>query len=190
MVRATAVSCRAVVAVVPRPPYHPAVHPSEAWRERAVPASQAVAAIRPGARVFVGSACATPRALLAALEARAGEVEGVELIHFLTDGAVRDEAGVTSAFTHRAWYVGRDMRNLAGRGRLEYVPVSLASVPDLLAAGRLAFDVALIQVTPPDDDGMCSLGVSVDVTRARRPSPRTTSSPRSCPPCRAPVPAA
>jgi acyl-CoA hydrolase/GNAT superfamily N-acetyltransferase len=139
----------------------------ESWRDRAVSASQAVASIRPGARVFVGSACATPRALLRALEARSDELSGVELVHFLTDGAVLDaDDGGAAAFTHRTWYVGRDMRDLAERGRVAYVPVSLASVPDLLDAGRIRFDVALIQVAPPDPARMCSLGVSVDVTRA------------------------
>ncbi len=58
------------------------------------------------------------------------------------------------------------MRDLARAGRLDYVPMSLAAVPSLLSAGLLSFDVAFVQVAPPDDDGICSLGVSVDVTRA------------------------
>jgi acyl-CoA hydrolase/RimJ/RimL family protein N-acetyltransferase len=143
------------------------VSPSEAWRERIVSPSQAVASIRPGARVFVGSACATPRVLLQGLEKRAEQLSGVELVHFLTDGAALDApAGRRSAFTHRVWYVGSDMRGLAEHGRVDYVPVSLATVPELLTAERLTFDVAFVQVAPPDDDGLCSLGVSVDVTRA------------------------
>jgi acyl-CoA hydrolase/GNAT superfamily N-acetyltransferase len=144
------------------------VDPSAAsWLDRAVDPARAVAAIRSGARIFVGSACATPRRLLAALEERADDLDGVELVHFLTDGAVGDDpAAPRSAFAHRAWYVGRDMRALAAHGRVDYVPASLASVPDLLASGRLTIDVAFVQVAPPDDEGMCSLGVSVDVTRA------------------------
>ena len=137
------------------------------WRARAVPAEEAVAVVRPGARVFVGSACATPRTLLAALEARIDEPAGVELVHYLTDGAagLRGD-GRGSAFRHRAWYVGRDMRELARTGDVEYVPLSIADVPHLLDIGRIRFDVAFVQVAPPDADGRCSLGVSVDVTRA------------------------
>ena len=143
------------------------MNPTENWRDRVVLPANAVASIRPGARVFVGSACATPRILLQALEERADHLSGVELMHFLTDGAALDEpAGRRSAFTHRVWYVGSDMRGLAEHGRVDYVPVSLSTVPDLLAAERLIFDVAFVQVAPPDDDGQCSLGVSVDVTRA------------------------
>lgn len=132
-----------------------------------MPAAEAVAGIRPGARIFVGSACATPRQLLAALEASPEAPAGVELVHFLTDGAARgDGGGVQSDVRHRAWYVGADMRDLARTGRVDYVPVSLAEVPALVEAGRVAFDVAFIQVAPPDAAGECSLGVSVDITRA------------------------
>lgn len=136
------------------------------WRDRAVPAGEAVGVVRPGARVFIGSACATPRTLIRALEARPDDPAGVELVHFLTDGAAPPAHAGRVGFRHRTWYVGTDMRELARAGRVDYVPVSLADVPRLLAAGRLAFDVAFVQVAPPDADGMCSLGVSVDVTRA------------------------
>ena len=135
------------------------------WRERAVPAEQAITVVRPGARVFVGSACATPRTLLRALEGWPAAPAGVELVHFLTDGAAPPDAGRTP-FRHRTWYVGSDMRELAHTGQVEYVPISMTEVPALLDAGRMAFDVAFVQVAPPDADGMCSLGVSVDVTRA------------------------
>jgi acyl-CoA hydrolase/RimJ/RimL family protein N-acetyltransferase len=137
------------------------------WQASAVTAEKAVALVRPGSRIFVGSACATPRTLLRALEARPDEPAGVELVHFLTDGAVSDGPdGGGGSYRHRAWYVGRDMRDLARAGRVDYVPISLADVPPLLDAGRLSFDVAFVQVAPPDADGLCSLGVSVDVTRA------------------------
>jgi acyl-CoA hydrolase/RimJ/RimL family protein N-acetyltransferase len=144
------------------------------WRGRAVTPEQAVQAIRPGDRVFVGSACATPRGLLRALEALPSPPAGVQLVHFLTDGAAGEMDGrPRSSFRHRVFYVGRDMRSLAAAERVEYVPISLAEVPRLLETGRLAFDVALIQASPPNGDGMCSLGVSVDVTRAAALSART-----------------
>ena len=137
------------------------------WRRHAVAADIAVRAIRPGDRVFVGSACATPRTLLRALEAMVTPLAGVQLIHFLTDGAGTGRDGrCRSAFRHRVFYVGRDMRDLASSGAVDYVPVSLAEVPRLLQSKRLAFDVALVQVSPPNRAGMCSLGVSVDVSRA------------------------
>jgi acyl-CoA hydrolase/RimJ/RimL family protein N-acetyltransferase len=164
---ATRVSCRRGHASADRFRTIRGVSEVSDWRTRAVPAAQAVAAVRPGARVFVGSACGTPRTLLAALEARPDEPAGVELVHYLTDGAtgLRDD-GRGSAFRHRAWYVGSDMRELARHGEVEYVPISVAEVPRLLDIGRIGFDVAFVQVAPPDADGQCSLGVAVDVTRA------------------------
>jgi acyl-CoA hydrolase/GNAT superfamily N-acetyltransferase len=131
------------------------------WRERAVSPERAVECVRPGDRVFVGSACATPRTLLGALEDRGHLAAGAQLVHFLTDGALASE----SYFQHRIFYVGTDERSLATAGRAEYVPVSLTEVPGLIRSGRLPVDVALAQLSPPDDDGMCSLGVSVDVTK-------------------------
>lgn len=135
------------------------------WRDRAVPAERAVELVRPGSRVFVGSACATPRTLLHALEAWPAAPAGVELVHFLTDRAAPPGTERTP-FRHRTWFVGSDMRDLASTGSVEYVPISLTEVPAMIDAGRIGFDVAFIQVAPPDDEGMCSLGVSVDITRA------------------------
>ena len=136
------------------------------WRDRVRTADEAVATVRPGARIFVGSACGTPRTLLAALAARTDAPAGVELMHFLTDGAWTPDADGVDPFRHRTWYVGSDMRELARHGRVEYVPLSLADVPRLIAAGRVEIDVAFVQVGPPDGAGQCSLGVSVDTTRA------------------------
>jgi acyl-CoA hydrolase/RimJ/RimL family protein N-acetyltransferase len=135
------------------------------WRDRLLSADAAVASVPAGARIFVGSACATPRTLLAALASRADLPAGIELIHFLTDGAGIATSGA-DPFRHRTWYVGSDMREHARGHRLDYVPISLADVPRLLAAGRIEVDVAYVQVAPPDDSGACSLGVSVDVTHA------------------------
>lgn len=135
---------------------------TEDWRARTTSAAEAVSAVRPGDRVFVGSACATPRTLVDALEQRANPPAGVVLTHFLTD---RVGSGDTR-YRHRVFYVGRDLRGMRAPSRLEYVPLSLADVPALLASGRMQVDVALVQVAPPDADGTCSLGISVDVTRA------------------------
>jgi acyl-CoA hydrolase/RimJ/RimL family protein N-acetyltransferase len=132
------------------------------WRACVTSAAEAVATIRPGDRVFVGTACATPRTLVDALERLEKPPAGVVLTHFLTDNV----GGGDTRYRHRVFYVGRDLRGMRAPERLEYLPLSLADVPALLASGRMPVDVALIQVAPPDADGMCSLGISVDVTRA------------------------
>jgi len=142
------------------------------WRERIVSPAAAVAAIRPGDHVFVGSACATPRRLVEALEQLVRPPAGVVLVHFLTDRIDVGDPAAT-AYVHRALYVGSDVRELLGTGLVEYVPVSLPEIPRLLRTGRLRLDAALVQVAPPDPDGTCSLGISVDVTKAAALAART-----------------
>lgn len=141
------------------------------WSDREVPAQEAVSVLAPGQTVFVGSACATPVTLLQALEARA--VPGVTLVHFITSAA--DPGAPTTRYRHRVFYVGRDERALreSPTAQVEYLPVSLPDVPGLFENGQLPLDVAMIQVAPPDPDGTCSLGVSVDITRAAALHART-----------------
>ena len=139
---------------------------------RQISAEEAVGLVRPGDHVFVGSACGTPRTLVEALELRDPTPEGVVLVHSLTDHVgVGDPA--RTAFRHRVFYVGADVRAMLDSGLVEYVPVSLADVPRRCRAGLLRLDLALIQVAPPDEDGMCSLGVSVDITRDAALAART-----------------
>ena len=141
------------------------------WRDRQVSPARAVSVVQPGDRVFVGSACATPRTLLDALESL--RRPGVVLVHFLTDRVGTGDPPHT-AYRHRVFYVGADVRDLLGPTRMvEYLPLSLPDVPRLFEDGQLPLDVAMVQVAPPDEDGTCSLGVSVDVTKAAAMAART-----------------
>ncbi len=140
------------------------------WRDRQVSAAKAVSLVQAGDRVFVGSACATPRTLLEALEKLARP--GVTLVHFLTADPGADGAPRTS-YRHRVFYIGSNERALRPSGQVEYLPLSLADVPRLFENGQLPLDVAMLQVAPPDPDGTCSLGVSVDVSKAAALAART-----------------
>ena len=133
--------------------------------DKYVTALDAARSIRPGSKVFVGTACATPRALVHALESMDNPPADVELFHFLTTGMVPMVDGVCSSrFSHRCFFVGSDMEEMVNSGRAEYVPLSLTQIPPLIGNGRIRADVALIQVSPPDRQGYVSLGVSVDIT--------------------------
>ena len=137
------------------------------FESRRTSAEGALAAVRSGDHVFLGTACATPRTLARALERLDRPLDDVQLLYFLTNGAVEFEQGAPrSRFRHKVFFVGSDARELVKRGQADYVPVSLARVPELIDNGRIKVDVALIQVSPPDEHGFVSLGVSVDVTRA------------------------
>jgi len=149
----------------PPPPLHPLLQPH---LDKVCSAQEAVAHVRSGDHVFVGTACATPRALVAALEAQEFGAADVELVHFFTDHAIpHDAQGVPQTrFRHRSFFVGADVRAAVRLGQADYVPMSIARVPELMALGRIAVDVALIQVSLPDASGHVSLGVSVDVAPA------------------------
>ena len=140
------------------------------WRDRQVSAAEAVSVVRPGDKVFIGSACAAPHSLVEALEQL--KRPGVTLVHFLTNPVAPGERPRTS-YRHRVFYVGNDERPLRESGHLEYLPLALADVPRLFQNGQIPLDVAMVQVAPPDPDGTCSLGISVDVTKAAALAART-----------------
>ena len=96
------------------------------WRDRQVSAAEAVSVVRPGDKVFVGSACATPRTLVDALERLMRP--GVVLVHFLTDRVGTGDPPQTN-YRHRVFYVGTDVRTLLESSRVEYLPLSLADAP-------------------------------------------------------------
>jgi len=139
-----------------------------AHQDKIITAEAAAELIKPGQHVFVGTACATPRTLLDALEALASPAADVQLYYFLTTGALKRDAEnrVKSRYKHRVFFVGSDVREAVKRGVAEYVPISIARVSQLISIGRIPIDVALIQVSAPDEFGYVSLGVSVDIVAA------------------------
>jgi acyl-CoA hydrolase/GNAT superfamily N-acetyltransferase len=137
---------------------------SRCYDSRFVTLEQALAKIRPGSRIYLGTGCAAPRTLLAGLEAMQPAPPDLEFVSFVTTSALPPKTG--TSHRHRTFFVGSDVQSLVKSGQLDYVPISLEEVPRLLAAGRLPIDVALLQVSPPDARGFVSLGVSVDLAPA------------------------
>lgn len=142
--------------------------PLDAYAEKVTTAALALTHIRSGDHVFVGSGCAAPQTLLRALESLPTLPADLELLHFFTIKAFDHDANghSTTRLKHRTFFVGNDMRAAVKQGLVEYVPMSIARVPDMITIGRIPVDVALIQVSPPDEFGYVSLGVSVDIIPA------------------------
>jgi len=116
-------------------------------------------------RVFVGSGCAAPQSLIAAMAARGDELFDVEVCHGLTlGGAPYAHRDLVDRFRHNALFIGRNVRPAIHDGVADYTPISLSEVPALFRSNP--FDMALIQVSEPDAQGWCSLGVSVDIVKA------------------------
>ena len=129
---------------------------------RIVTAAEAVAGIKSGEQLYIHSAAATPSVLLDALVARAHELTDVKVLHFHTEGPGPHLAPeMAGHFRHRALFIGPNARAAVNEGRAEYVPVFLSDVPTLIRRGILPIDAVLVNVSPPDRHGFCSLGTSV-----------------------------
>lgn len=123
-------------------------------------AADAVARIRSGNRVYYGGNAAIPQALIRALAARAGELENVQLTHVLLLGQDPLSApGMEKAFRHNSLFVGPADRKAVNDGRADYVPIFLHHIPRLFRGKVVPLDVAMVQVSPPDEHGFMSLGV-------------------------------
>ena len=130
---------------------------------RIVTAEEAVAGIRSGDQVFVHGGAATPSVILEALAARADDLRDVGVIHLHTEGPAPHLAPeVADSFRHRALFIGGNAREAVNAGRADYVPIFLSDIPQLFASRVLPLDAAIINVSPPDAHGYCSLGTSVD----------------------------
>ncbi len=128
---------------------------------------EALSGIRSGDRIFLGTACATPRLLIHALENSKHKLPDIQIFHFLTDGAIPFKEGKPATrFQHKVFFVGADSREAVKQGSADYIPISIAQVPRLIKRGQIPIDVAMIQTSLPDESGHVSLGVSVDVTFA------------------------
>jgi len=140
---------------------------NETFRRKVTTADEAVKVIRSGDHVWIHAGCCAPTELIQAMTARAGELEGVEVIHLMVLG----EAGYAApeharSFRHRAMFTGANVRDAIAAGRADYVPIFLSEIPRLINSGLQPVTVALIHVSPPDEHGFCSYGVGVECTKA------------------------
>jgi acyl-CoA hydrolase/GNAT superfamily N-acetyltransferase len=130
-------------------------------------AEESLSHLRSGMRVFVGSGCAAPQKLVAALAERGRDLYDIEVIHILTFGrAEYARRELLANFRHNAFFIGPNVRDAVNEGVADYTPIFLGEVPALFRQKKIHLDVALIQVSPPDAHDFCSFGVSVDVVKA------------------------
>ena len=137
------------------------------YQDKRVTAQQALLSVKSGQRVAIGHACGEPSTLVEAMVARAPELTNVEVIHMVAMGPAKyAQPGMERSFRVNALFVGGSTRKAVQEGRGDYTPCFFSEIPRLFLDGILPVDVALIQVTPPDEKGFCSYGISVDYTQA------------------------
>ncbi len=132
-----------------------------------IPGEEALQMVRSGQRIFIQSAAAAPQLLIQALTARKDELRDVEVTHMHTEGdAPYARPEFATSFRVNAFFVSGNIRPYIEHTNVQYIPMFLSEIPLYIRSGRFPIDVALIQVSPPDAHGYCSLGISVDITRS------------------------
>lgn len=130
-------------------------------------AEEAVSVVKSGDRVFVHGSASTPVYLTQHLLNRSQELKNVELVSITTLGNIDfNNPDLKGSFFFNSLFVSENNRSVVNSENGDYVPVFLSQIPQLFRQDILPIDVALIQVSPPDNHGYCSLGTSVDVAKA------------------------
>jgi acyl-CoA hydrolase len=139
----------------------------ERYKDKTETASKAIKSIRSGSSIFVGSACAQPQHLVNALVEHSAHIYDAHIVHLLTMGSAPyvDEK-FREKFKMNSFFIADNVRDALSKGIGDYTPIFLAEIPDQFESGRIPIDVALISVSPPDVNGLCSLGVSVDIVKS------------------------
>lgn len=130
-------------------------------------AEEALSLIKSNDRVYIqGSAC-SPNYLLGELAKRNGELKNVEIVAMNVQGEVElAKPEYEESFRINALFVSTPIRENINSGRGSFIPIFLSDIPDMFRSGRMPLDVAIVQVSPPDAFGNCTLGLSIDCTRA------------------------
>ncbi|MFW5853775.1 MAG: GNAT family N-acetyltransferase [Thermodesulfobacteriota bacterium] len=135
--------------------------------EKVVSAETAISKIKRGSRVFVGTGCGEPQHLIKMM-VQDLNMQDIMVYQMLssTFSQFIEEDSFLRRFSLKLFFISRALRKAASEGKLDYLPTYLSQIPTLFYSKRIGLDAALVQVSPPDKFGYCSLGVSVDITRS------------------------
>lgn len=128
-------------------------------------AAEAIQLIQSGQRVFLHGSAATPIHLIKEMIAQKERLRNVELVSISLQGIDLNGPELEGHFFINSMFVSASNRKAINHGNGDYIPVFLSEIPLLFRRGILPIDVAIIQVSPPDHHGYCSLGTSVDIVR-------------------------
>lgn len=132
-----------------------------------VSAEEALRHVQSGHRVFVHGSAVTPTNMMRALAEQKDRLRDVELVFISVFGPMYvDQPGMEAHFRLNAMFVSASVREAVNAGRADFIPVFLSEIPELFKRNILPLDGAIVQVSPPDKNGFCSLGPSVDVARS------------------------
>ncbi len=138
----------------------------EKYKDKIKTAAAAMKLIKSGNHIFIGTGCGQPQHLVSALMEYSSGICDAHIVHLLTMGAAPYvEEKFHEKFKMNSFFVADNVRDALSKGIGDYTPMFLSEIPGEFESGRIPIDVALISVTPPDANGLCSLGVSVDIVK-------------------------
>ncbi|WPC42411.1 acetyl-CoA hydrolase/transferase family protein [Clostridium sp. JS66] len=138
----------------------------DVYKSKLASAKEAVSKIKSNSRVVVGHAVGEPSELIDALVENKENYKNVEIVHMVAMGKGEyAKEGMEKYFKHNSIFVGSSTRDAVNSGRADYTPCFFYEVPKLFKDRYMPVDVALIQVSKPDEHGYCSFGVSNDYTK-------------------------
>jgi acyl-CoA hydrolase len=139
----------------------------EKYADKVSTASAAMKLIKSGNSVFIGTGCGQPQHLVDALAKYSDHIYDAHIVHLLTMGsAPYTDEKLREKFKMNSFFIADNVRHAVEKGTGDYTPIFLSEIPNEFESGRIPVDVALISVTPPDVNGLCSLSVSVDIVKA------------------------
>ncbi|MCP4259741.1 MAG: GNAT family N-acetyltransferase [Planctomycetes bacterium] len=139
----------------------------EKYKEKISTAAAAMKLIKSGNSIFIGTGCGQPQHLVNALVEHSSHIYDAHIIHLLTMGtAPYADEKFREKFKMNSFFIADNVRDALHKGIGDYTPIFLSEIPLEFETGRIPVDVALISVTPPDVNGLCSLGVSVDIVKS------------------------
>lgn len=139
----------------------------ETYKDKIKIAPLAMRLIQSGNSIFIGTGCAQPQHLVNALVEYADNIYEAHIVHLLTMGtAPYADEKFREKFKMNSFFIAENVRDAFSKGIGDYTPIFLSEIPAEFESGRIPVDVALISVAPPDVNGLCSLGVSVDIVKS------------------------
>ncbi len=137
------------------------------WRQKIVDPDTVLAEIKPGMSIFIGTGIAEPRtAVKRLMSSDAVNLQDLELIQLVSLGdAITFKELQSQKFRLKTFFSGWVAGEAFTEGRVDLIPIRFSMIPRLIESRQIPFDVAIVQISPPNENGYCSLGVSVDVAR-------------------------
>ena len=144
------------------------------YSKKLTSADEAVKIIKSGDNVVIQPGCAVPRELVRAMVKRKDDLENVTIYHILIVGELPYvNPGMEKHFRHKAFFTGANVRKAVHEGRAEFIPIFLSELPLLFKKNIIPVDIALLNVSLPDEHGFCSYGVDVGTIKTAAEKAKT-----------------